>query len=107
MIITDLISITELSRLTKKSRPTIYKYLNDFQAGYYDGIPYSMIELFKMAESATRAEIVSYCNATYGTAYAEGCSEEVEELIRFIIANQEKLDVAKIKSFIMGELNRD
>ena len=30
MLITDLISITELSRLTKKSRPTIYKYINEY-----------------------------------------------------------------------------
>ena len=59
MIITDFISITELSRLTKKSRPTIYKYLDDFHLGNYDDIPYSIITLFKMAKTSTKAEIIA------------------------------------------------
>ena len=107
MIITDFISITELSRLTKKSRPTIYKYLNDFSRGNYDDIPYSIINLFKMAETSTKAEIIAYCNATYGTTYADNCNEEVQELINLIISKQKELDVSKIKDFIMGELNND
>ena len=107
MIITDFISITELSRLTKKSRPTIYKYLNDFSLGNYDDIPYSIINLFKMAETSTKAEIIAYCNATYGTTYADNCDEEVKELINLIISKQKELDISKIKDFIMGELNND
>ena len=81
MLITDLISITELSRLTKKSRPTIYKYINEYNNGNYDEIPYSMINLFKMAETATKSEIISYCNATYGTTYATNCDKELQDLI--------------------------
>ena len=107
MIITDFISITELSRLTKKSRPTIYKYLNDFSLGNYDDIPYSIINLFKMAETSTKAEIIAYCNATYGTTYADNCDEEVQELINLIISKQKELDISKIKDFIMEELNND
>jgi hypothetical protein len=105
MFITDFISITELSRLTKKSRPTIYKYLNDFNSGNYDDIPYSIINLFKMAETSTKAEIIAYCNATYKTTYADNCDEEVQELINLIILKQKELDISKIKDFIMGELN--
>ena len=107
MIITDFISITELSRLTKKSRPTIYKYLNNFSQGNYDDIPYSIINLFKMAETSTKAEIIAYCNATYGTTYADNCDEEVRELINLIISKQKELDISKIKDFIMGKLNTD
>ena len=107
MIITDFISITELSRLTKKSRPTIYKYLNDFSLGNYDDIPYSIINLFKMAETSTKAEIVAYCNATYGTVYANSCDGETQELINLIISKQKELDLSKIKDFIMKELDND
>ena len=107
MLITDLISITELSRLTKKSRPTIYKYINEYNNGNYDEIPYSMINLFKMAEIATKSEIISYCNATYGTTYAANCDEEIQELINLIVSNKERLDVAKIKNIILGEINND
>ena len=107
MIINDFISITELSRLTKKSRPTIYKYLNDFNLGNYDDIPYSIINLFKMAETSTKAEIIAYCNATYGITYADNCDEDVRELINLIISKQKELDVSKIKDFIMEELNND
>ena len=104
MLITDFISITELSRLTKKSRPTIYKYLNDFNLGNYDDIPYSIINLFKMAATSTKAEIIAYCNATYGTSYSDNCDEEVQELINLIISNQKDLNISKIKDFIMEEL---
>jgi hypothetical protein len=107
MLITDLISITELSRLTKKSRPTIYKYINEYNNGNYDEIPYSMINLFKMAETATKSEIISYCNATYGTTYATNCDKELQDLINLIVSNKEHLDVAKIKNIILGEITND
>ena len=107
MIITDLISITELSRLTKRSRPTIYKYLNDLKEGNFDDIPYSIIKLFRMAETHTKAEIIAYCNATYGTTYTDNCGEDVQELINLIISNQKELNISKIKDFIMEELNND
>ena len=107
MIITDFISITELSRLTKKSRPTIYKYLNDFSLGNYDDIPYSIIKLFKMAETSTKAEIIAYCNSTYGTSYTDSCDEEIQELVALIISNQKRLDLSKIKNFILEELSND
>ena len=91
MVITDFISITELSRLTKKSRPTIYKYLNDFNAGNYDDIPYSVIKLFNMAETASKAEIIAYCNSTYGSGCAADCDEEVAELVNLIVLHKKEL----------------
>lgn len=105
MIITDLITITELSRLTKKSRPTIYKYINEYEKGNYDEIPYSMITLFEMAKTATKAEIVAYCNSTYGTGCVSICNAQMQELINLLVTNQEHLDIAKIKDFIMEEIN--
>ena len=35
MKVTDLITITELSRIMNKSRPTIYKYISDFEEERY------------------------------------------------------------------------
>ena len=105
MIITDLIPITELSRLTKKSRPTIYKYLRDFSSGNYDNIPYSIINLFRMADTATKDEIISYCNSTYGMSFANASSAELQNLLDLIVSNQDHLDLKKIKEFIMEELN--
>ena len=107
MLITDLISITELSRLTKKSRPTIYKYINEYGKGNYDDIPYSVINLFKMAETSTKSEIISYCNATYGTTYSANCDEELQELIDLIVSNKEHLDITKMKNNILEEINND
>lgn len=107
MLITDFISITELSRLTRKSRPTIYKYLNDFTIGNYDDIPYSIIKLFRMVGSSSKAEIVAYCNATYGAGYGDNCDEGVKELIELIVSKRKELDIEKIKNFIMEELEND
>ncbi len=105
MIITDLIPITELSRLTRKSRPTIYKYLRDFSNGNYDNIPYSIINLFKMTDTATKDEIISYCNSTYGMSFASASNAELQELFNLIVSNQYQIDLKKIKKYILEELN--
>ncbi|MBQ8717530.1 MAG: hypothetical protein IJY43_06790 [Clostridia bacterium] len=87
MFITDIISITELSRLTGKSRPTIYKYINDYNIGNLDDIPFSMIKLFKMSAFASKADIIAYCYKTYGHAN-RNYDEETQEIIALILKNK-------------------
>ena len=43
MPITDYMTVTELARLTHKSRPSIYKYVESYEQNNYDDIPYSII----------------------------------------------------------------
>ena len=107
MIITEIVSITELARLTRKSRPTIYKYINEYNNGNLDEIPYSIIKLFDLAKSSTKAEIISYCNSMYATANYTKCDGELQDLIDLIVTNREHLEIAKIKKFILGEINHD
>ena len=106
MFITDIISITELSRLTGKSRPTIYKYINDYNVGNYDDIPFSIIELFKMSASCSKSDIIAYCHKTYGKS-ARIYSEKTQELINLIIENEAKLNINRIKTFVLEELKND
>ena len=70
MFITDLVSITELSLLTKKSRPSIYKYIACYKNGALDQIPYTFIKLLDMANEpgVTKEQIRLYCLDTYGDA---------------------------------------
>lgn len=93
--------------MTKKSRPTIYKYVDEFSKGNYDDIPYSIIKLFRMIGIATKSEIIAYCNANYSIAVTDDNSKQLQELISLIISNQGRLDVSKIKDFVMEELNND
>ena len=105
MVITDFISITELSRLTNKSRPTIYKYVNDYYKGNFDEIPYSIIKLFKMVGNSSKAEIVAYCNSTYGVGNMRNVDSELQDLDEMIMSNKDRLDIKKIKKYIAGELS--
>lgn len=107
MFVTDLISITELSRLTKKSRPTIYKYINDYNRGKLDEIPYSIIELFKMSSNASKSEIKEYCYKMYGFDEDEYSDPDIEEIKKILVENKSKLNFGKIKDFIMEELKND
>ena len=50
-MINDIITVTELSRLKGKTRPTVYKYIKDFEADRYDAVPYTFLMLLEMAES--------------------------------------------------------
>ena len=103
----DNVSITVLSRLTGKSRPTLYKYMDCFKRGAYDEIPYTFIRLFEEISSGrfSKEDVHAYC-ARY---FANGASmvvadPEVRELFELILTNREKLDIAKIKATIEKEL---
>lgn len=103
----DNVSITVLSRLTGKSRPTLYKYMDCFRRGAYDEIPYTFIRLFEEISSGrfSKEDVYAYC-ARY---FANGASmvvadPEVRELFELILANREKLDIEKIKTTIEKEL---
>ena len=66
------IPITELSSLTRKSRPTIYKYLSLYQEKDYGSVPYAFVTLFKMMDdrSISKKEILDYIEY----AKEKGCS---------------------------------
>ena len=106
MLVTDLISITELSRLTGKSRPTIYKYINEYNAGNYDDIPFSFIKLFDMAKFSSRADIEGYCYKTYGVPDSLKSNEEIKEVIMLISENSGNIDFEKLKKFILEEIKK-
>lgn len=98
-------SITELSNLTGKTRPTIYKYLKAYDDGSYDDLPYSFIQLFNLMvkPDANRKEIIDYCNANF-----KGVDEDikVQEIISLIKNNREKLDLDNVKKIIEEEISK-
>lgn len=102
MALNDL-SITELSRLLKKSRPTVYKYVTDYKWKRFDSIPNSIKELFDRIESGcAKSEIYSYCERNFFDKEIK--SGELKLLINLIIENEETIDLEKLKKFILGEI---
>lgn len=106
MAITDLISITELARLTNKSRPTIYKYINDYSRDRFDEIPYSFVVLLEKVEygNMSKFDIVDYCRKTYAMPAND---EELTELISLITKNRDMIDLNQIKEYIEGAIKDD
>lgn len=112
MKITDMISITELSRLLKKTRPTVYKYLADFEKGNFSALPHSVKKLFSSIQSGKtpKKEIYEYCDYWYQddfTATEFKTKEEsttLKEVINLLKTNERKLNLLKIKEFILEEL---
>lgn len=106
MTITDLVSITQLSRLTHRSRPTIYKYLNEYESAHYNNVPSSFFLLFQMAETASLEEIIEYCNEMFGSwnSECEGKDPLLGEIVDLLIANSSKLDLQKIKEHLLEEI---
>ena len=98
-------SITELSNLTGKTRPTIYKYLKAYVDGSFDDLPYSFIQLFNLMDKpeVNRKEIIDYCNANF-----KGVDEDIkiQEIISLIKNNKEKIDLDNIKKFIEEEISK-
>ena len=98
-----LFSITELSNLTGKTRPTLYKYIGAYDNGDLDLIPYSFIQLFNLMEkpNVKRSEIVNYCKSNFIEVDKD---ESFNNLVKILKDNKDKLDLNKIKSFMEEEI---
>lgn len=106
MKLNDFMSITELSRLTGKTRPTLYKYVRDYDGGKYDEIPYSFLVLLQRAEEpdVSRADLIEYCDKHY--TRKTDPSPALRELIEFITANENRLDLARVRKIIETEIDK-
>lgn len=110
MKITDVVSITELSRLLNKSRPTVYKYVSDFENGNYALVPLSVRRLFKeiQAGNAPRRDVYEYCDRWFMPADKPKKVAEkpitLKEIVKLLKDNECNLDLKRIKEFIEGEI---
>ena len=106
-VINDLITVTELSRLTGKTRPTVYKYIKDFERERYDSVPYTFLMLLEFAENedTTRQDIIEYCEKHYSSG--KELSPLLSEVIELLKNNSEKIDLEKIKHLIEKEIKRN
>ena len=96
MRILDKITITELARLTKKSRPTIYKYINSYENNHFDEIPYFFITLFEDIEKGiSKKEIESKCFSHFGKY-----EDKTQSIINFINEHKTQIDCEKLMDFL-------
>ncbi len=101
MQITNYYSITELSRLTHKSRPSLYKYALSYSEKKYDDIPYSIIKLFDLImNQASKQEVINYCNRIF----LPHPSDELSEIVDLLNKYKNILDMSKIKKIIEEEI---
>lgn len=100
MKITDLVTITELSRITNKSRPTLYKYISDYEAGNYNDIPATVLKLFDSIVKGefSKKDIYSYCD----TYFME--NDELQEIFSLIKEYRSKINLERLKEFILKEI---
>ena len=108
MKITDMITITELSRLLGKSRPTVYKYISDFEEGNYAAIPSSVKKLFADIQSGAipKKGIYEYCEHWFDSEPAVPKKKPVvlKDIIALLKKNEKRLDLAKLKAYIEEEV---
>ena len=58
------ITISQLSRLTDLSRPTLYKYVEEYEENQLSNIPKEILALFDFIyskEAKTKEDIINYC----------------------------------------------
>ena len=101
MKITDAITITELSRLLQKSRPTVYKYISDYEQNDYEAIPFAVRELFRLIdeEDLSRDDIVSYCKTRFGVSDIP-LSADAIKAIDYIKTNQDAIDFHRLEKYL-------
>lgn len=98
-MINNVITITELSTLTGKSRPTLYKYYANYSNDVKEDIPFSIVKLFDLVSkpNINKKEIIAYCDKTF-----KGIEDDIEinEIVNLIKNNKEKIDLKLLKKAI-------
>ncbi|MBQ8319354.1 MAG: hypothetical protein IJX81_00565 [Clostridia bacterium] len=113
MRITDMISITELAKILGKSRPTVYKYISDFESGNEGAVPLSVRKLFQRIRSGDipKRGIYEYCEHWFAPGGAaersSGGGVTLKELVRLLKDNEKRLDFTKLKRYIEEELKNE
>ena len=99
------LTITELSILTGKTRPTLYKYINAYDNGELDDVPFSFIQLFNLINkpNVRRKEIMNYCDLNFRGVDSD---IKVNEIITLIKNNKSNIDLDNLKKYIEEELNK-
>lgn len=113
MQITDIVTITELSKLLGKSRPTVYKYVSDYESGNYSALPHSVKSLFDkiVAGETSKRGVFEYCDYWFGSSSFFGSPKTektftLKDLFKMLKENERRLDLSKIKTFIEEELKK-
>ena len=110
MKITDMITITELSQLLGKSRPTVYKYISDFESGNYEALPPSVKKLFLeiQAGNIPKKGIYEYCEHWFDGETTpppkKKKSVTLKEIIALLKKNERKLNLENLKIYIEEEI---
>ena len=98
-------SITELSNLTGKTRPSIYKYLKAYEECHYDDLPFSFIQLFNLMSKngVSRNEIIEYCENNFKKVDED---IKITEIVNLIKNNKDKIDLDNLKKMIEEEISK-
>lgn len=100
------VNISELSRLTGRTRPSIYKYLDEYISNKYKDIPNQFIQLFKMIDQGhhTKDEIISFCNSNF-TKFTY--NDKLNDIMVILKNNANKINLEKLEKYLMEEINND
>ena len=98
-------SITELSNLTGKTRPSIYKYLKAYEDCRYDDLPFSFIQLFNLMSKngVSRNEIIEYCESNFKKVDED---IKITEIVNLIKNNKDKINLYNLKKMIEEEISK-
>lgn len=104
-MIVDHFSITELSNLTNKSRPTLYKYISSYETGDLNEVPYNFILLFNLINKpgVKKKEIVAFCEENF---IMVDTNKKVNTIITLIKENKNVLDLDILETFIEEEIKK-
>lgn len=96
------VNITEIARFTNKTRPSIYKYVDEYTTGVYKDIPHSFVLLFDMINNnESKEEIINFCDTNFKVVTA---NEKVNELILLLKENYQYMNLEKIEKVIRGQM---
>nr|MCR5349489.1 hypothetical protein [Acholeplasmatales bacterium] len=93
--ITDMITVSELSRLIDISRPTLYKYINEYEIGAKPSYDLKFKHLFDyITEESTisKNQVYDYCMAVFESK----SNKAILDKIKILLEDYEYKDLFKI-----------
>lgn len=115
--ITDMITVSELSRLIDISRPTLYKYINEYEIGAkpsYDHKFKSLFDFILKDTTINKNQIYDYCMIIFTSSNDKAIIDKIKYLIEddkykeiftLITNNIDRIDSDDLKKYLNERIN--
>ena len=103
------LKLTELCEYAKVTRPTMYKYIEDYDNGNTTKIKRSILDLFKVIEdpnTISKSQVINYILNKEKAEFEVKLPVKLRSIYKLLL-DLDKEQLQKVKKYIKGDMKND